>query len=542
MCEVLFDLKVVLMLNIYSLKKFPFAEKYLFSSEGLNLKSFSKHIQKVVLSEMTIDDVIFIDKICKWKELVIRGNDIPCPIDKIDFQQRNVTRSKLSLVWKIAERICSLIFFSTLIIIGFFIWGDLDIKYDYHIFIILAIIVVIALIARMVIHIKLIRNVRMLEQLFPFATVNCEIASKSFAHSLYTSFFDVYYDRYNQYFYPDISYFIRLNVYIEVYYTLLKYAISSYPDKILTYYKYGENRFAVYEYKTEHKFGILRSYTENVICGYKNIFDILKGIKETQNQQFLSSIISRSKVENVYDLRLSTELVEYFNLRKDYLLCEGGFESHTNKWVDKPIYKDNEAYKFRIDKYFRKYTIVLSIVSTILLGFYPAYFRYHYVRNRLAENEYKILREDCGANYDRLYSLEAVDLKVTVKNKKISNNHVGDSWEYFNWVNGTEIKKKATISYHYGEPIILSTKIVEQDKIDDVSYNEKKMNLSIDELKKGVDISIDSYVYENRGKYSGCHAKWRSKYHIEVVNPNKPVYQNIEVPTTEVLKNFFKSF
>ena len=177
------------MLNIYSLKKFPFAEKYLFSSEGLNLKSFSKHIQKVVLSEMTIDDVIFIDKICKWKELVIRGNDIPCPIDKIDFQQRNVTRSKLSLVWKIAERICSLIFFSTLIIIGFFIWGDLDIKYDYHIFIILAIIVVIALIARMVIHIKLIRNVRMLEQLFPFATVNCEIASKSFAHSLYTSFF-----------------------------------------------------------------------------------------------------------------------------------------------------------------------------------------------------------------------------------------------------------------------------------------------------------------------------------------------------------------
>lgn len=530
------------MIKINHIKKFPFAEKYLFNTNGLNLTSFSKRIQKRVLNEVTIDDVKFIDRICQWKESVLQGNDIPCPIDKVDFKQRKVKGSKLLLIWKISEMICSLTLPTSLIFIGIFIWGNLQIQHDYHIFIILANIVIIALIVRLAIHIKLIRNVRALERLFPFAMANCKVDSKLVANSLYTSLMGAFHDKHNQYFHPDISFFIRLNTYIEIHYILLKNAILSYPDKILSYYKYGENRSAVYEYKVEHKFGILKSYTERVICGYKNVFDIIKNIDDEQNQKFLSSIISRSKVENILDLKLSAELEKYFDLRKDHLLSEGEFMLNTNQWLDKPVYKDHEPYKFRQDKYFRRYVVVLSILSILMLGFYPAYFRYLYVHNRLAENEYKMILENYEANYDLLYSLEAVDLKVTVKNTMVSNNHVGNSWEYYNWINGTSIKKKTTISYHYGDPITLSTKIIEYDKIDDVSYIEKNMKFSHEELKDGVDIIIDSYVYENRGQYSGCCAKWRSKYHIKEVNPNKPIYQNIKIPASEVILNFFKSF
>ena len=50
---------------------------------------------------------------------------------------------------------------------------------------------------------------------------------------------------------------------------------------------------------------------------------------------------------------------------------------------------------------------------------------------------------------------------------------------------------------------------------------------------------INSYVYENRGRYSGCHAKWISQYTIEVEKPDKPIYQNIKISPSEVIKNFF---
>lgn len=534
-------LKCVLMLNISSLKKFPFAEKYLLGCDGLNLRSLSKPILKRVLNGITIDDVVFINKLCQWKESVIQGDDMPCPIDKFDFIQRDVKRSKLSLTWKITERICTFIVLPIVIIIGFFIWGNLEISRDYHIFIIIAIIVVVALIIRLAIHIKLIRTVRLLERLFPFAMVNRKVSSKLVARSVYLSILDTSYDKYNQYFSQDISCLIRLNVYIEVYYALLKNAISLYPDKILLYYKYGENRSAVYEYKYERRSQGFRSYTEKIICGYINIFDILKGIDKEQNLKFISSVISRSKVENILDLRLSVELEEYFYLRRDHLLSEGEFTSHTNEWIDKPIFKNNDTYKFRRDKYFRRYVVALSIAGTLLIGFYPSYFRYHYVKDKIAENEYKMLLEDYDANYDLLYSLEAVDIKVTVNNSMVYNNHVGHSWECYNSINGTKFKKKTIISYHYGDPITIVTKIIENDTIEDVSLIEKNMNFSESELKEGVDVSIESYVYENRGKYSGCHAKWNSKYHIQVLNPDKPIYKNIEVSPREVLQNYFKS-
>lgn len=532
------------MIKINHIKKFPFAEKYLFNTNGLNLTSFSKRIQKRVLNEVTIDDVKFIDKIYQWKESVLQGNDIPCPVDDIDFSPKDIILSKLTAIWKVVDYICAIAYLPILIIIGIFIWGNLDIKQDYHLLIIIAIIVIISLLTRLAIHIKLIRNIKVLEQLFPFVAVHRKIDSKSAAKELYSSLIYTSYDKYSEYFYPNISYYIRLNTYISVYYDLVKNAVSLYPDKILQYYKYGENRSAVYEYKEEKKFVVFRTYTEKIICGYKNIFDILKAIDKEQNRRFLSSIISSSKVENILDLRLSAELVEYFNHCKDYLLSEGEFDTQINKWVDKPIYKDNEAYKFRRDKYFRRYVVVLSILSILILGFYPSYFRYDYVQNKLAEYKYQLLLEEYDANYKLLYDLESVNLVVSVSNNMEYNNHVGDSWGYKNGINDVGINSNKTIiPYHYGDhPIYLQTIIVEYDSWNDVSSRVDNIDCTREELIEGVKVAVESYVYENRGRYSGYHAKWTSQYFIEVEKPNKPIYQNIKIPASEVILNFFKSF
>lgn len=175
------------MIKIDHIKKFPFAEKYLFDTNGLNLTSFSKRIQKRVLNEVTIDDVKFIDEIYQWKESVLQGNDIPCPVDNIDFSPKDIIQSKLTAIWKVVDYICAIAYLPILIISGIFIWGNLDIKQDYHLLIIIAIIVIISLLTRLAIHIKLIRNIKALEQLFPFVAVHRKIDSKSAAKELYSS-------------------------------------------------------------------------------------------------------------------------------------------------------------------------------------------------------------------------------------------------------------------------------------------------------------------------------------------------------------------
>ena len=540
-------LNFVVMIKINYIKKFPFAEKYLFNPNGLNLTSFSKRVQKRVLNETTIDDVKFINKLYQWKELVLQGKDIPCPIDNIDFAPKEKKESKLTIIWKIVNYVCALAYLPILIIIGIFIWGNLDIKQDYHLLIIIAIIVALALLTRLAIHIKLIRNIKLLEQLFPFVAVHRKIESKYDAKELYSSLIDTSYGRYSEYFHPNISYYIRLNTYISVYYDLVKNAVSLYPDKILLYYKYGQNNSAAYEYKEEKKqYFLFKYYTEKTRYSYKNIFNILKDIEKEENRVFLSSIISGSKVENIRIAQLDTVLERNFALCKDYLLAEGEYKINVysaNEWQEKQIYKTKEVYQFKRDKFFKTYAMILSVLSIILLGFYPTYFRYDYVQNKLAENKYQLLLEDYGANYKLLYDLESVNLVVSVHNSMEYNNHVGDSWGQENSINNVGINSNKTIiPYHYGDPIYLQTVIVEYDSWNDVSSRTDNFNCSKEELIEGIDISINSYVYENRGKYSGCHAKWISQYTIEVEKPDKPIYQNIKIPSSEVILNFFKSF
>lgn len=526
------------------LKRYPFAEKYIFSPNELNIMSLPNYIRKKLLKEISPEDIKFLDTLLRWKELVIQGYDVPCPIDKMEFKPKAVRDSKLLLLWKVTEYICVGLFVPILIIIGIFIWGNLEIKQDYHILIIIAIIIIISLIVRLLIHITLIRNIKIFEQLFPYAAIQSKIASQSDAYNLLRSLTDsCYYNRYAQFFKPNFSHYIRLNTFISTFYELIKNAISTYPDKILLYYKYGENNSCVFQYKeTKNVENIFRVKTERTAYSYINIYDILLDIDKEQNLQFLLSVISHSKINKIKVTKLNAELESNYNLLKDYLLIEGEFFFHLNKWVDKDVFKISDTYQFRRDKFFRKYAIILSILGIILLGYYPTYFRWNYVRNQLAKNKYEKLIEDYDANREILYNLETVNLIATVHNNRVYNNHVGDSWGCHNYVNETYVhNNKSHISYHYGDQIILKTEIVEYDNIRDVSSQVNIFNFSKEELIKGVDISIDSYVYENRGRYSGCHAKWISKYHIEVEKPNKPIYQNIEVAPTEIIKNFFIS-
>ena len=205
--------------------------------------------------------------------------------------------------------------------------------------------------------------------------------------------------------------------------------------------------------------------------------------------------------------------------------------------------KNPFSYKFCKDWRFKIYAYVLLPLLPICVLFYPFYFRYNYVYNELAEKEYQMLMNDYQANCKLLYDLEAVKLVVSVSNHIVYNNHVGHSWGTSNLINGTNIgDNKTTISYHYGEPISLYTEIVEYDNWSDVSRKTETISYSKEELINGVNVSVDSYVFENRGRNSGNCAKWTSTYHLEVENPNKPAYQNIKISSSEVLSHFFDGF
>lgn len=522
------------MMNLEFLKDYPYAQKYFCSQDGLNIKSFPRPMLRKFLNEISVDDIKYLNKIYQWKEQIEQGLDTPFPFKDLNLKRPKSFKS--DTLWKTVGIICIISIITFFIIIGFFIWGDLKLLNDYHFLVIPFIIIIICLSIRFFIHIKIVKNVRFIERVFPFAAQKLSLNSNFAARCLFMTEIE---DLIEEYHCPNMSYLLLLNSNLSIFYNLLKRAISLYPDKILLYYQYGEHNSTVISYSKRPIFGVFRMTYENYNYHYINIFNVFLNIEKKNNLEFLLSILSKSKIEKIKNITLRDDLVKFFNSNKHCLLDEG-YRYPSLSFTESKIFEDRIiSYKFWKDWRFKTYAYILLILLPISLLFYPFYFRYNYVHNELAKKEYQMLMNDYQANCKRLYDLDAVNLVVSVSNNLVYNNHVGHSWGTSNLINNTHINNKTTISYHYGEPISLYTEIVEYDNWSDVSRKTETISYSKEELINGVNVSVDSYVFENRGRYSGNCAKWTSTYHIEVEKPNKPVYQNIKISSSEVLSHFF---
>lgn len=125
--------------------------------------------------------------------------------------------------------------------------------------------------------------------------------------------------------------------------------------------------------------------------------------------------------------------------------------------------------------------------------------------------------------------------------KKFSSsyNHVGHEWIKRNYVNQKRIKKNRAIRYHYGDELFIENEIEEWDRSADYGHSSQRCTFSKEELAYGIDVSLDTYVYEDRGRYAGNCCHWVTIYHFSVKDPDKRDLSIIEVPQDSISKYFW---
>ena len=138
---------------------------------------------------------------------------------------------------------------------------------------------------RFYIHIRVIKSVRLLEKLFPYAANILNLNSNLVASYLFSTYpDDIGYKA--EYIKPNVSYLLRLDTCLSVFYSLIKQAIELYPEKILLYYQYGKLNSTVIRYrKRQIPYGILKWRTETYDYQYINIFEILCHIKNKKGNR-----------------------------------------------------------------------------------------------------------------------------------------------------------------------------------------------------------------------------------------------------------------
>lgn len=96
----------------------------------------------------------------------------------------------------------------------------------------------------------------------------------------------------------------------------------------------------------------------------------------------------------------------------------------------------------------------------------------------------------------------------------VSNEHVGNSWEFEGFVNGKELKIGDTISIPLGikDTLNYQAKAEEHDSIPDKGSKETLTNIENLNFKNIAVTNLEVTVRENRGRYSGHQAIIRFKF------------------------------
>lgn len=516
------------------LDKYTYAKDYLHNQIVLSCEDFPLSKFNNKLTHLTEDDIRDIDEIIKWKSGAESGVKSVIIKPKFDIQidSDNFRKNPINILNIACLTMCVLF----VILIGAIIIGPLTFA-DHFQFIILHLIISFFCFGTRYFYIaSLIKHNNFFHKVVPYAfryidkkrTIPC---SKKLLTDFNTdSFVSSYYLKN-----ADFGLLLKINVFYWTILSLLEAQIKSCPDKIYKYYRQslsdpdcrGVSYFVpTNAFQSTFNYRHPRSESKSII----SIKKIIDSIFDNENSYwFLMNIIVPARLDSkIQGNEMYIDLSNLNNFKKHYLNVPD-------------FLGDDKHYRIEYSKLNKIYKVAICTIFPFAITYYPLYFRYYYVKERLKENMYNTLLEDYNSNVQKLYEIESVDLIVEVSNNQIYNNHVGHEWGTENQFNGIELMKnsKNILRYHYGEPIELYTYIAEYDGWNDVSSRNDEYNFTKDDLIKGVEVTVDSYVYENRGRYSGCNSKWVTTYRLKVQHPDEPIYKSIDIETLEVFFHLF---
>lgn len=517
-----------------TLDKYKYAKDYLHNQVVLSCEDFPLLKYNKKLKGLGENDIREIDEILKWKVGAESGDEsiLKRPNFHVELESDNYRKEPINVI-NIA---CMGMWVLFVFLMGAIILGPLTFADHYHIIILHLIVSFICLSIRYFLIASITNNNNFYEKVVPYAfrlisnkkTVPCtdylltEFSSDSFSSSFYLKN-------------VNFGEILKINVFYWAVSSLLESQVKSCPDKIFKYYRQSlsdpDCKGVSYVVHAPKPYDIFtQRHPRSDSKSFVSIKEIVNTIfKNEKRYWFLMNIIVPARLDSKVD---GNEMyVDQSNLNK----------FKRNKLNIKGLQINTTYYRTQDTKLSKIYKMAICGILPFAVLYYPMLFRFNYIEDRLKEIQYNALLADYNANVKKLYEIESVDLIVEVSNNQVYNNHVGDDWGTVNRFNDIKLQEGSEniVRYHYGEPINLYTYIVEYDRRKDVSSRNDECNFTKDQLIEGVEVTVDSYVYENRGRYSGCDSKWVTTYKLKVQNPDEPAYKHIEIERSDVVSHLF---
>lgn len=117
-------------------------------------------------------------------------------------------------------------------------------------------------------------------------------------------------------------------------------------------------------------------------------------------------------------------------------------------------------------------------------------------------------------------SENGIPIKLDIKLDNVSldyNNSVGNDWSFTSQINNSNLKEGNNIllNVRYNDKIVIKCNAIEYDSISDHGQAMLIVNVNKINLAQKNNYSIPVIVRENRGRYSGCTAKWNFNFSVK---------------------------
>lgn len=170
---------------------------------------------------------------------------------------------------------------------------------------------------------------------------------------------------------------------------------------------------------------------------------------------------------------------------------------------------------------------------------------YDRVERMLIEKEYMRQMQAYNEAVTKENEKTESDIAITVSDYLDYNNSVGDDWYYEFYVNDTEIGpyNNNIIHVKFGDAFTIESYYAEDDSWPDSGYSKNKVNPTKEQLISGFEITQETTVRENHGRYTGNTAKWITTYELKAIMnyPDEPTRDEIVISEEEIKENMWIS-
>lgn len=220
-------------------------------------------------------------------------------------------------------------------------------------------------------------------------------------------------------------------------------------------------------------------------------------------------------------------LIALFCIMSVFIIC--AYATYKN------IFKQDNSEKWY------KCLLVLSVLSSIIWGVtFSFQLRIDYLSDKIHDNMYLERLNKYYSNCHQILNQDIVVLKISCHAFIDYNNHVGNSWGFYHFINGEEIEHNTIMKYHYGDNISISSTAVEFDNYNDYGSANQTICIEKEEAVRGITAENLVYVRENRGKYSGNTALICFRYRCQIAFPEEPQKKDVIVPNDSIKKYFWR--